>query len=129
MENIKETTLVVEPTSITPIVIIDTNILMSIPRIHEFEWGLPAINIFILNSVVEELRGLKRERVDMEKSRKAQRAYDILDNLQKRTPSTGLPLRGEKDKLFFVEAPEEISSPLDPDSVDHHQIAFMHSSA
>jgi hypothetical protein len=41
------------------------------------------------------------------------------------TASTdGYPLPHERGSLFFLSAPQVISPPLDPDSVDHQQIAL-----
>ncbi len=56
-----------------PLLILDTCFLMEIDRVDEFEWGLPETDLVILYPVLEELRGLSRERKDPVKANKAQR--------------------------------------------------------
>jgi hypothetical protein len=114
------------PLSTVPIAIIDTNIVMTLPRIHEHDWKLPLVDVYILRGVTNELDGLARDRTDADKARRAQRARDILSTLQKRAPSTGLLLRDGRVRLFFADAPQQICAPLQADSVDHQQIAFAH---
>ena len=107
-----------------PAVVIDTNILMVIPTIHRLDWGVQPITVYVLDAVVNELRGLARDQEDRSKAAAAQEALSILDNMQRRSPPEGTPLPNNAGRLVFAKAPSNISPPLDPTSVDHQQIAL-----
>ena len=107
-----------------PAVIVDTSILMAIPAIHSFDWGVQPITVYILDTVLDELRGLARDRQDDVKATAARRALAVLDGLQKRAAPEGIPLINNTGHLVFVKPPSDIAPPLDPDSVDHQQIAL-----
>lgn len=111
----------------SPVAIVDTNILMAIPQIDRFNWGVKAVQIYILYSVMDELCGLSRDKYDLEKAHDAQVAYEYLDALLKRTGPKGLPIRGDGSRLFFVAPLGEALEPLDTENVDHQQIAFAQS--
>ncbi len=110
-----------QPTDCT--LIIDTNILLDIPNIHNFNWGVQPVNLKILQSVRDELRGLARDQMDRKLARTAQSAFDKLNNLQRRAPAEGYPLPGGGHLCFTDDLPE-IAHPLDAESVDHKQIAL-----
>ena len=106
-----------------PAVIVDTNIFLDVPDILAFNWGVSPITVYILRSVLDELYGLARDRIDQAKARAAQRAVDNLEGILQRIPAEGysLPAGGQ---LFLADAPSRIQHPLDPESVDHQQIAL-----
>jgi hypothetical protein len=110
-----------------PILILDTNILLDLPQIETVDWGIQPVTVYILDAVLEELRGLARERHDKKKARDAQRAAVALDRLQQRTPREGFALPEARGRLFFVSPPQAIKAPLDANSVDHQQIALAQS--
>jgi len=110
-----------------PTVVVDTNILMDIPAIDRFNWGMQPITVCVLDAVIEELRGLARNREHTDKASAARRALAVLDPLQKRSPPGGIPLPNDTGRLVFARAPADISAPLDPGSVDHQQIALAQS--
>jgi len=107
-----------------PAVIVDTSILMAIPAIHSFDWGVQPITVYILDTVIDELRGLARDRQDDVKATAARRALAVLDGLQKRAAPEGIPLVKNAGHLVFAQPPSDIAPPLDPASVDHQQIAL-----
>jgi len=115
------------PRSTSPVIIVDTNILMAIPQIDRFDWGVKAVHIYVLYSVMDELCGLARDRLDLGKAQDAQVAYEYLDALLKRTGPKGVPIRGDGSRLFFVAPPAEALEPLDTANVDHQQIALAQS--
>ena len=113
-----------QPHQSHPAVVVDTSILMALPDIHQFNWGVRPITVYVLDAVVDELRGLARDRQDDTRATAARRALFVLGNLQKGAPPEGVPLPNNTGRLIFAEAPTNIPSPLDPTSVDHQQIAL-----
>lgn len=107
-----------------PAVVVDTNILMDIPAIHRFNWGMQPITVYVLDTVVNELRGLARDRRHGARAASAQRALAMLEPLQRRSPPEGVPLLNNAGRLVFARVPSGIAPPLDPRSVDHQQIAL-----
>ena len=108
-----------------PAVVVDTNILMALPAIHKFKWGVEQpITIYILDAVVDELRGLTRDKENTARAEAAQHTLSVLDALQKRAPPDGIPLLNATGRLIFAKVPQDIPPPLDPTSVDHQQIAL-----
>jgi len=107
-----------------PAVVVDTNILMALPAIHKFNWGMQPVTVYVLDAVVNELRGLARNKEDDAKAATARRALSVLDDLQKCAQPDGIPLPNSTGHLIFAQAPSDISPPLDPDNVDHQQIAL-----
>jgi len=114
-----------QPHQSHPSVVVDTNILMALPAIHELRWGVKQpITVYVLDAVVGELRGLAHRKQDADKAAVARRALSVLDNLQKRASPEGIPLLNTPGRLVFARAPVDISPPLDSTSVDHQQIAL-----
>lgn len=101
--------------------VIDTNILIEMPEIHDFNWGFGRVQLFVLDTVVEELRKKQYELAEPEKAKKA---YELMSQYQVRTPPEGIPIRDGQSRLFFIQAPKNISADLDLTKVDHQLIAF-----
>jgi hypothetical protein len=55
-----------------PLALLDTSVLVECPHIHELDWGVPEVHVYVLHSAVEELHGLARDRRDREKARAAE---------------------------------------------------------
>ena len=107
-----------------PAVVVDTSILMELPAAYRFDWGVQPITVYVLDAVIRELRGLAQDKKNVAKAAAAQRALSILDSLQKRPLSEGLSRSSTSGRVVFAKGPEVISPPLDPESVDHQQIAL-----
>lgn len=103
--------------------IIDTNILLDIPDINSFNWGVQPVTVLVLQSVQEELRGLARDRINQRLANSAQRVFNKLNNLQRRISAEGYPLPGG-GHLCFINGLPEVPHPLNAESVDHQQIAL-----
>ena len=104
-------------------VIVDTNILMEVPEIYDLNWGVDPTTVYVLRPVLDELYGLARDRQNRAKARAAQSAHDKLIHISRQMPPEGHPLPGG-GRLLFPAAPSQIQAPLDPESVDHQQIAL-----
>jgi hypothetical protein len=97
---------------------------MEIHRIDEFDWGLPSVELDILDPVMDELKGLMRDRDNREKAKTAQHAYDYLDAYARKANAEGLSLKNGRVHLFFSRPPSCWISSLDPDKVDHQIIEY-----
>lgn len=104
------------------VVIVDTNILLELPDLLDLDWGVKPIKVYVLRSVLQELHGLSRGSANWKTRQDAQRAFELLDPLSRRTPEEGFPFSA--GRLYFVDAPTGIAHPLNPQSVDHQQIAL-----
>jgi hypothetical protein len=111
------------------LLIVDTNILLMLPRIDAVDWQAldsninAEVTVCILESVMDELYGLARDQLNTSKATAAQQAYTYLLNLQQRAVAGKIPLLSG-GHLQFAGVPAAIHSPLDPANVDHQQIAF-----
>jgi hypothetical protein len=109
--------------------IIDTNILLALPRVDTVAWNVSdneiqaEITVCILESVMDELYGLARDRLDIGKAAAAHQVYTHLLHLQRRAVASSISLPSGAC-LRFVDVPSAIHQPLDPENVDHQQIAF-----
>ena len=107
-----------------PLLIIDTNILIEIPRIVDFDWKQPEVELYILHSVLDELNSLMRDRSQESKARAAQSAYMLLSNLMNRAIEGSIPLSGGKVRLFFCPSPTQGVPSLNLRMVDDQLLAF-----
>ncbi len=108
----------------SPAVVVDTSVLMELPAAYRFDWGGQPVTVYILDAVVRELRGLARGKKNVARAAAARRALSILDSLQERPLPEGLSRSNTSGRLVVAKAPAVISPPLDPESVDHQQIAL-----
>jgi hypothetical protein len=97
---------------------------MKLPAIDRFDWGVHPVTVYVLDAVVHELRGLARDKQDVDRAVAAQHAFSILDSLQKRPLAEELSRSNTSGRVVFAKGPEVIPPPLDPESVDHQQIAL-----
>ena len=111
-----------EPLETECAVIVDTNILLEVPDLHAFNWGVAPITVYVLRSVLDELQGLARDQQNLTKAKTARRVLGNLENILRRMPAEGYPLPGG-GRLLFPDPPSQIRPPLDPENVDHQQIA------
>jgi hypothetical protein len=96
---------------------------MELPHIDRLDWGVDAITLYVLDSVLHELEGLARADDPLVAS-PAKRALAVLDDWFTPPLPDKVQPSGGSLKIVSAKPPSDIAYPLDPESVDHQQIAL-----
>ncbi len=107
-----------------PAAVVDTSILMELPHVDTLDWGVNSITIYVLDSVVHELEGLARADDDALVASAAKRALAVLEDWFTPPLPDDVQPAGRPARIVRAKTPSDVAYPLDPESVDHQQIAL-----
>lgn len=106
-----------------PIILPDTNFLLTYPAVHKHNWALRPVEIAISETVRGELIG-QANRPGSPSAVQASRALTELNQLQAQVQQGNNAYQKGKIVVSFVPRPTSVPQPLDRNSPDHQLIAL-----